>query len=94
MPAYFEVKHQWAQTFELTGAIELHRLAVADPSQLERRKEEITMAIINSTCSSADGKQKEVRQAPLPNSSSGDATLPGLHVQSLGLGVAAAEQGC
>ena len=33
------------------GAIELHRLAWQDPAQLERRKEEITVEIINATCS-------------------------------------------
>ena len=35
----------------MDGAIELHRLAVEDPAQLERRKEEIMVAIVNATCS-------------------------------------------
>ena len=56
-------------TCDLTGAIELHRLALEDPVQLERRAEEITVEIINSTCSMTHyvGWYKEVRQVPLLN---------------------------
>ena len=93
----FEAKSPWGKTFKLTGgAIELHRMAVEDLAQLERRKEEIKTAIINATCSMTfdDGYIcKEVRQAPLPNSSPGDATVPRLLLPSLGLSTAAAEQG-
>ena len=51
LPGNFEVKHLLGGTYKLSGAIELHRLALEDPAQLERRKEEITTAILNSTCS-------------------------------------------
>ena len=93
MPDNFD---QLSDTFTLTGAIELHQLVLKDPAQLERRKEEITTAIINATCLMTFDVGyifEEVKQAPLPDSSSGDATVPCLHVQSLGLGAAAAEQG-
>ena len=66
----FEVKETiLVSSCELTGAIELHRLVLDDPDQLKRRKEEITEAMINATCSIAldDGYIiEEVRQAPLP----------------------------
>ena len=39
----------------VTGAIELHRLAVLDFDELERRKDEITEDIVNATCSYDDG---------------------------------------
>ena len=44
----------------------MHCLVVEDAAQLERRKEEINDAIINSTCSFADGCYTEVGQVPLP----------------------------
>ena len=50
--------------FKLTGGIELHRLAVKDFDQLERRADEIKAEDVNSTCSINDGRVKEVRQAP------------------------------
>ena len=86
---------QLSDTFTLTGAIELHQLVLKDPAQLERRKEEITAEIINATClvTHDDVLYKEVKQAPLPNSSPVDPTVPRLLLQSLGLGAAAAEQG-
>ena len=66
----FELKDHRGNTLKLTGgAIELHRLAKKDCAQLEKRKEEITEAIINSTCSLThdDGYvYSEVRQAPPP----------------------------
>ena len=95
-PGSLEVKNQRGYTLELTGATELHRLAVEDPVQLERRAEEIMRAILDATCSMTlvNGcTYKEVRHASLPNSSPGDATVPRLLLQSLGLGAAAAEQG-
>ena len=96
LPGNIEFKDQDGPTFKLTGAIELHRLAIEDPAQLEKRKEEITMEIINTTCSMTfdNGRiYKEVSQTPLPNSSPGDATVPRLLLRSLGLGAPAAEQG-
>ena len=95
LPDNFEVKDKDGFTWKLTGAIELHRLVVEDLAQLEKRKGEITVEIINSTCSVTrdDGSiYKEVRQTPHPNSP-GDATLACLLLQSLGLGTTAAEQG-
>ena len=56
----------------LNGATELHRLAVEDFVQLERRTEEIKEANINATCwldsvgAKNIGRLKEVRQAPIP----------------------------
>ena len=94
MPGNFEVKNHRGNTWTLLEAIELHRLVLV--AQLERRKEEITEAIINSTCSMTidDGYIcKEVRQAPFLNTSPGDATVPCLHVQSLGLSAAESQQG-
>ena len=43
----------------------MHRLVVEDAAQLERRKEEINDAIVNSTCNFADGWYSEVGQVPL-----------------------------
>ena len=71
----------------------MHRLALQDYDQLERRADEINEENVNSTCSLDDGVYKEVSQAPLPNSSPGDATVPRLLLQSLGLGAPAADQG-
>ena len=93
MAGNFEVT---GDTYKQNGAIELHQLVLEERAQLVRRAEEITMTIINSTCSLTldDGYiYKEVRQAPLPNFSPGDATVPCLSVQSLVLSAAAAEQG-
>ena len=82
-------------TFNLSGgAIELHRLALQDYNQLERRAAEINEENINATCSVNDGVEwKEVKQTPLPNSSPGHSTVPRLPVPSLGLGAPAVEQG-
>ena len=100
LPDSIKVKSPQGFTCKLTdGAIELHRLAMEDPVQLRRRAEEITVDIINATCSITpdDGYYgdilKEVRQAPLQNCSSGDTTVPRLLLQSLGLSDSAAEQG-
>ena len=61
----FEFKPPSGEAFKLAGgAIELHRLVVDDRAQLVRRKEEITKAIIDATCSFS--VFKEVRQTPLP----------------------------
>ena len=57
------MKHKASgQTWKLTGGIVLHRLVVEDAAQLERRKEEINDAIVNSTCNFADGWYSEVGQ--------------------------------
>ena len=77
-------------TWKVSGGIELHRLAVEDFDQLERRADEINEENIKATCTADDGFFKEVRQAPLPNSSPGDTTVPRLPVRSLGLGAPAA----
>ena len=42
-------------THLVTGAIELHRLAVLDFEELQKRKDEITEDIVNATCSYDDG---------------------------------------
>ena len=97
VPDGFDVKNNARGTWKLTGGIELHWLAVEDYDQLERRAAEINEENVNSTCSAHDGVNeeyyKEVSQAPLPNSSPGDATVPRLPLPSLGLGAPAAEQG-
>ena len=94
LPNGFEFKSAWGDTYKLTGrAIELHRLAVEDFDQLERRADEIKEENINATCSFVDRPYKEVRQAPLQNSSPGHSTIPRLLVQCLGLGAPAAQQG-
>ena len=73
LPDGFEAKLRWGGpyfTWNLTGALELHRLVVEDYDQLEKRKEEITSTIIDSTCAMDDGyfhkTFKEVSQPPLP----------------------------
>ena len=94
LPNNYEVKIRGITYMD--GAIELHRLAVEDPAQLERRKEEITVAIVNATCSMSsvdDGMFREVSQAPLPNSSPGHGLVARLLRRRLGLGAPAAEQG-
>ena len=93
LPGQCQVKTSWGETRWLHGGIELHRLAVEAFDQLERRADEINEENINSTCSFYGGYYEEVSQAPLPNSSPGDATVPRLPGQSLGLGAPAAEQG-
>ena len=69
----FEVKFYYDDydiTWKLTGAIELHRLVLEDYDQLEKRKNEITSTIIDSTCAvdgatSISNNFKEVSQPPL-----------------------------
>ena len=64
LPDNFKVKAPGGSTrgttYNLTGAIELHRLALEDFAQLERRAEQINEVIINTTCSIND-EDKEVR---------------------------------
>ena len=66
LPDGFEVKDSDGETWNLTGAIELHRLVLQDYDQLKQRKDEITRKIIDSTCEVDDGFYKEVSQPPLP----------------------------
>ena len=53
-------------THFVTGAIELHRLAVLDFEELQKRKDEITEDIVNATCSYDDGFHTEVMMGGLP----------------------------
>ena len=62
----FEVKDDKGETYNLTGAIELHRLILEDYDQLKKRKDEITKTIIESTCAIDVDYYKEVSQPPLP----------------------------
>ena len=70
LPNGFVVK-DGSNIWNLTGAIELHRVVLEDNPfhQLQKQKDEITRKIIDSTCS-ADGPYnvmyKEVSQPPLP----------------------------
>ena len=69
LPDGFEVKRRNGSPWNLTGAIELHRLVLEDYDQLKKQKDEITKTIIDSTCAiddEHDGHYKEVIQMPLP----------------------------
>ena len=69
LPDGFEIKDSDGETWNLTGAIELHRLVLQDNDQLKKRKDEITKTIIDSTCAFDDeyeGHYKEVSLPPLP----------------------------
>ena len=67
LPDGIEVKDSDGTTWNLTGAIELHRLVLKDDyDQLETQKDEITSKIIDSTCSVDGDYYKEVSQPPLP----------------------------
>ena len=95
LPNNVELEVKEGDTVKLTGAIELHRLAVEDLEQLKKRAEEINEAIVNATCSVDDGDVIEVRQeTPPPLFFPGHTVDARLQVQSLGLGAPAAEQGC
>ena len=66
LPDGFEVKRRNGSPWNLTGAIELHRL-VLEERDLEKRKDEITTGIINSTCAMNNNYStfKEVSQPSL-----------------------------
>ena len=72
LPRNFVIDTPWGNRW-LNGATELHRLAVEDFVQLERRTEEIKEANINATCwldsvgAKNIGRLKEVRQPPSPS---------------------------
>ena len=95
LPGNVRVKIFQGPSVKLVGAFEVHRLALDDPDQLERRGEGITPPIINLTCSFATEQfyYNEVRQAPLPNSFPDHTVVPRLHLPNLELGRSAAEQG-
>merc|ERR1712004_581770 len=57
LPDNFEVKSPRGTTWRLSGALELHRLAVEN--KLKGREAEITEEIINATCTLDDGSYKE-----------------------------------
>ena len=75
--------------YRLSGALEVHRLAVEN--KLKGREAELTEEIINATCTN-DGYYKEVSESPCSQSSPGHATVPRLPLPVLGVGGAAAEQ--
>ena len=64
----FEVKLGNGSFWNLTGALELHRLVLEDYDQLEKRKKEITSKIIDSTCAFDYSGLSwiKVSQPPLP----------------------------
>ena len=64
LPDGFKVKTPEGDTWNITGGVELHRLALEEFDQLERRAGEINEENINLTCSVNGGTYKEVRQAP------------------------------
>ena len=64
LPDGFEIVDNDGDTWNLYGAIELHRLVLEGYDQLKKRKSEITSTIIDSTC--YDDYFKEVSQPPLP----------------------------
>ena len=68
LPDGFVVKDNGGDQWNLTGAIELHRLVLEDYDQLKKRKDEITRKIVDSTCAvdADDEFYKEVSQSPLP----------------------------
>ena len=68
LPYGFEFEDNDGDTHMWTGAIELHRLVAEDIDQLEKRKDEITSTIIESTCAFPRSHItfKEVSQPPLP----------------------------
>ena len=79
-------------TYMLSGALEVHRLAVQD--KLKGREEELTEDIINATCTIDEfyGCYKEVSESPRSLFSPGHATVARLLDRVLGVGGAAAEQ--
>ena len=93
LPINIELEVKEGDTVKLTGAIELHRLAVEDLDQLKKRVDEINAEIVNTTCSVDDGDLLEVSQS-LPSIFSPGHTFDAcLQAQSLGLSTPAAEQG-
>ena len=65
LPDGFKFKDSDGEPWNLTGAIELHRLVLQDYDQLKKRKNEITRKIIDSTCAIDVDFYKEVSQPPL-----------------------------
>ena len=92
LPDLFVFKSPKGFTYTLSGALEVHRLAVKD--KLKGREEELTEDIINATCTiiGFNGYYKEVSESPRSLSSPGNATVDRLLARVLGVGAAAAEQ--
>ena len=88
LPDSFVCKTLKGFTCMLSGALEVHRLAVKD--KLKGREEDLTEDIINATCTF--GYFKEVSESPRSLSSPGHATVARLLARVLGVGGAAAEQ--
>ena len=80
LPEYFEVKTANGESYDLTNALELHRLVVEDYDQLERRSKELDKKIIDATCSDELFSYKEVSEPP-SLSSPGEATVSRLLAQ-------------
>ena len=92
LPEKFGVETPEGFFIRLSGALEVHSLAVQD--KLKGREEELTEEIINATCTiNGDGDIKEVSESPRSLSSPGHATVPRLLARVLGVS-AAAEQRC
>ena len=87
LPDGIEVKDSDGTTWNLTGAIELHRLVLKDEflyilNTLKMQKDGITRTIIDSTCTVDDGYGEHYNEVSQPPSlsSAGNATVPRLLV--------------
>ena len=89
LPDCFVFKLQEGLAYMLSGALEVHLLALEN--KLKGREEELTEDIINATCT-IHGCYKEVSESPCSLSSPGHATVARLLLRLLGVGGAAAEQ--
>ena len=78
LPEKFGVETPEGFFIRLSGALELHSLAVEN--KLKGREEELTEDIINATCTinGFNGSFKEVSESPRSLSSPGHATVPRL----------------
>ena len=92
LPDCFVFKLQEGLAYMLSGALEVHLLALEN--KLKGREEELTEDIINATCTinGYNGSFKEVSESPCSLSSPGHATVARLLLRLLGVGGAAAEQ--
>ena len=94
LPEKFGVETPEGFFIRLSGALEVHSLAVEN--KLKGKEEELTEDIINATCTinGYNGSFKEVSESPCSLSSPGHATVPRLLARVLGVSAAAAEQRC
>ena len=92
LPEKFGVETPEGFFIRLSGALEVHSLAVEN--KLKGKEEELTEDIINATCTinGYNGSFKEVSESPCSLSSPGHATVARLLLRLLGVGGAAAEQ--